>query len=583
MNIRKLSLALALSAALSAAAEKGPHEIEIERGVRAAMRDGVELVADVYRPADDGKFPVMLQRTPYGRDVARGSGPILASHGYVVVIQDTRGRYGSQGDFYPFLNESNDGYDTVEWAAALPYSNGQVGMFGGSYLGATQMLCAMAAPPHLVSIFPYVTASEYYDGWTYQSGALMQWFVSSWTSGLTKDTLRRKVNHREKLTDWTYKLPVEDYPLVSLPEPDELAPYYDDWVEHETEDAFWKRWKVSDHYPKMDIKALHGMGWHDIFLKGSIRNFVGMRAHAKTQAARDGQRMLMGPWAHAATSDEGKIGDVVFGKQAVADMDQITIDWFDYAVKGKRNAFATEPPIKLFVLGENAWRAENEWPLARTEYTRYYLHASEGANSAAGDGALSTAKPGAEKPDRYEYDPANPVPTIGGRLCCGNEIPPGPWDQSANEGREDVLVYSTPPLESDVEVTGPITVELYASSSARDTDFTALLVDVDASGYDRILTDGIVRARFRDGVEKPELITPGKVYKYSIDMWSTSNLFQRGHRIRVYVSSSNFPRFNRNLNTGEGTFGAAGMVEARQTVYHDAEHPSAIVLPVIPR
>ncbi len=565
------------------AAEKGPHEVTIERGVRTAMRDGVELVSDVYRPDEDGKFPVMLQRTPYNRDGGRGSGPILASHGYVVIIQDTRGRYASQGEFYPFLNEPNDGYDTVEWAAKLPYSNGQVGMFGGSYVGATQMLCAISSPPHLVSIFPYVTASEYYDGWTYQSGALMQWFVSSWTSGLTEDTLRREVAKREHLVDWTYQLPVEDYKLMSLPKPDDVAPYYDDWVEHETNDAFWKRWKISDHYPEMNIKGLHGMGWHDIFLKGSIRNYVGMHDHAKTAEARSNQRMLMGPWAHAGTSSEGKIGDVTFGKQAVADMDRITIDWFDFAVKGKQNRFATDPPIQLFVMGENKWRGENEWPLARTQFTRYYLHATAGANSAAGDGGLATTKPSSETADHYEYDPANPVRTVGGRLCCGNEIPPGPWDQRPNEGRQDVLVYSTPALDRDVEVTGPIELELYASTSARDTDFTAMIVDVDPSGYARFLTDGIVRARFRNGAEKPELITPGEVYKYTIDMWATSNLFKQGHRIRVYVSSSNFPRFNRNLNTGETTFGSSGMVTAEQTIYHDAEHPSAIVLPVIPR
>ena len=248
------------------AADRGPYEVTIERGVKAEMRDGVTLVADIYRPDADGKFPVMLQRTPYNRAGASNSGPISASHGYVVIIQDTRGRYASEGEFYPFLNESNDGYDTVEWAAKLPYSNGDVGMFGGSYVGATQMLCAMAAPPHLKSIFPYVTASEYYDAWTYQSGAFMQWFASSWTSGLAADTLRREVARRARLTDWTFQLPVEDYKLMSLPEPDELAPYYDDWVEHETDDEFWKRWKVSDHYSVMNVKGLHGMGWHDIFL-----------------------------------------------------------------------------------------------------------------------------------------------------------------------------------------------------------------------------------------------------------------------------------------------------------------------------
>jgi putative CocE/NonD family hydrolase len=445
------------------------------------------------------------------------------------------------------------------------------------------MLAAMAAPPHLKAIFPYVTASEYYDGWTYQNGALMQWFTSSWTSGLAADTLRRKVSQRARFTDWTWQLPVEDYKLMNLPTPDELAPYFDDWVEHETDDEFWKRWKISDHYSEMDVKGLHGMGWHDIFLKGSIKNFTGLRSGAKTPEARAGQRMLMGPWAHAATSSEGKVGDIVFGEQAVVDMDQVRIDWFDYALKGKENSYATGGPIRLFVMGENAWRDENEWPLARTEYVHYYLHSAKGANSVSGDGTLSTQKPGAEEPDRYSYDPANPVRTIGGRLCCGAAIPPGPFDQRPNEERSDVLVFSTPPLEQDIEVTGHVEVELYAASAARDTDFTAMLVDVDPSGYARFLTDGITRARYRNSSVKAELIEPGKAYKYTIDLWATSNLFRRGHQIRLYISSSNAPRFNRNLNTGEPTFNSSGMVTAQQTIYHDGGHASAVILPVIPR
>ncbi len=565
------------------AAEQGPYEVVIERGIKAEMRDGVQLTADIYRPKADGQFPVILQRTPYDRDGGRQSGPVLASHGYVVVFQDTRGRYDSGGEFYPFLYESNDGYDTVEWVAALAYSNGRVGMFGGSYVGATQMLAAMAAPPHLQAIFPYVTASEYYDGWTYQNGALMQWFTSSWTSSLAADTLRRKVSERARFTDWTWQLPVEDYKLMNLPNPDELAPYFDDWVEHETEDEFWKRWKISDYYSEMSVKGLHGMGWHDIFLKGSIKNFTGLRSSAKTPEARAGQRMLMGPWAHAATSAEGKIGDVVFGEQAVVDMDQVALEWFDYALKDSQNDYATGAPIRLFVMGENLWRNENEWPLDRTEYTQYYLHSTNGANSIRGDGVLSVEAPEGEEPDRYSYDPANPVWTLGGRLCCGDAVPPGPFDQRPNEGRTDVLIYSTPPLEREIEVTGHVTVDLYASSTARDTDFTAMLIDVDPSGYARFITDGITRARFRSDTTNAEFIEPGKIYKYTIDLWATSNLFKRGHRIRLYISSSNFPRFNRNLNTGEQTFNSSGMVTAQQTIFHEGDRPSVVTLPIIPR
>lgn len=558
------------------------YRVAVQSGVRVKMRDGVSLAADVYRPQAEGKFPVLLVRTPYNRrDPVTGIS--LAAHGYVVVQQDTRGRFDSEGEFYPFKYEMNDGYDTVEWAAALPYSDGRVGMYGGSYVGATQMLAAASSPPHLVGIFPYVTAQEYYEGWTYEGGALMQWFASSWTSGLVNDTLRRKAAAMTSAKPMVNQLPVEKYQLLTMPTANELAPYFRDWVEHETKDEYWKQTKISDFYGKMNVKALHSGGWHDIFSGGSIRNYIEMRKQAPTQAARDGQRLLMGPWAHAATSPEGKIGDVTFGKQAVLEMNATILKWYDYVMKGKANEFSSGAPVKIFVMGDNVWRDEQEFPLARTRYTKYYLHSVKGANSASGDGTLSTSMPKQERPDTFEYDPANPVPTIGGRLCCGAELPPGPADQRANESRSDVLVFSTPPLAQDVEVTGFITAELYAATSAADTDFTAMLVDVDPSGYARYLADGIIRARFRNSTERAEPVEPGKPVKYTIDLWATSNVFKAGHQIRVYISSSNFPRFNRNLNTGEKTFGGTRMVKATQTIFHDAEHPSAIVLPVIPK
>jgi len=548
-----------------------PYRVTIHHGVSATMRDGVNLAADIYQPEAEGKFPVLLQRTPYNRAGGAGSAAAMAAHGYVVIIQDTRGRFDSQGEFYPFRYESQDGYDTVEWAAKLPYADGKVGMFGGSYVGATQMLAAMASPPHLVAIQPYVTASEYYDGWTYQNGALMQWFASSWSSGLATDTLRRKAGGLEDPKSWVGQLPVDSYRMLELPPVSALAPYFRDWVTHERDDDYWKPWKISDRYAEMNVKALHAGGWHDIFLKGTIQNYVGMR---NASPARADQRLLLGPWAHAETSPEGKIGDVTFGKNAVLDTDGTILRWYDYALKGVRNEYATGAPVRIFIMGENAWRDEREFPLARTKYTNYYLR----------KGALAAEAPGAEEPTQYEYDPANPVPTIGGRLCCGNnQFPPGPADQRPNEGRPDVLVFSTPPLTKDVEATGWIKATLYASSSATDTDFTALLADVEPSGYARFLTDGIVRARYRNSTQRPEPIEPGKIYEYSIDLWATSNLFKAGHRIRLYVSSSNFPRFNRNLNTGEPIAGSTRMVKASQRIYHDAQHPSALVLPVIPR
>ena len=585
---RKLSTSLAVLAVQILLAANGVnaqtlYRVTIQQSVSAKMRDGVSLVADVYRPVSDEKFPVLLERTPYNRTDEMQMANELASHGYIVVLQDTRGRFESGGEFYPFRNESADGFDSVEWAAKLDQSNGKVGMFGGSYVGATQMLAAMAVPPHLVSIFPYVTASEYYDGWTYQNGAWMQWFSSSWTSGLAVDTLRRQAESAQAPQDWVNQLPPQDYALLKLPATSSLAPYFHDWLSHERDDTYWQQWRVSDHYSQMKVMGLHGGGWHDLFLKGSIKNYTGLHEHAATAEARSGQRLIVGPWAHAWTSPEGKIGDVVFGKAAVLDHTGTALKWFDYTLKGIKNEYASGAPVRLFIMGDNVWRDEQEFPLARTRYTKFYLHSTKGANSVGGDGLLSLTLPAAERKDEFDYDPQHPVPTIGGRLCCGRALPPGPADQRPNESRADVLVFSTPPLTEDMEVTGFITVELYASTSAVDTDFTALFVDVDESGYARFLTDGIVRARYRESTKQASEVMPGKIYKYTIDLWATANVFKAGHRIRLYISSSNFPRFNRNLNTGEDLIAASRSLSAHQTIYHDREHSSALILPVIPR
>jgi hypothetical protein len=447
-------------------------------------------------------------------------------------------------------------------------------MFGGSYVGATQMLAAMARPPHLVAIQPYITASDYYEGWTYQGGALMQWFATSWSSGLAVDTLRRKATALSSPREWTEAMPVDSYRLLELPSVRDLAPYFTDWLRHETADDYWRAVRVKDHYGEMSVKGLHAAGWHDIFSRGSIENYMGLRATAATPAAREGQRLMVGPWAHWPTSPEGKIGDVTFGKAAVVDLEDVLLKWSDYALEDERNEYATGAPVRLFVMGDDVWRDEQEFPLARARATRYYLRTGKG---------LSTEPPQGEAPDRFDYDPADPVRTLGGRLCCGAAYLPGPADQRPNESRADVLVYSTPPLERGVEVTGFITAELYASTSAADTDFTAMLVDVEPSGYARYLADGIVRARYRRSRERAEPIRPGGVESYAVDLWATSNVFRAGHRIRLYVSSSNFPRFDRNPNTGEPMAGATRMVKARQTIHHDRERPSALLLPIVPR
>jgi uncharacterized protein len=570
-------------------------EVAFEHNVAAKMRDGVTLRADIYRPRAEGKFPVLLERTPYDKTHERDFGMKGAARGYVVVVQDTRGRYASEGEWYTFRNEANDGYDTVEWAATLPYADGKVGMFGGSYVGATQFWAAIAQPPHLAGIAPDVTASNYHDGWTYQGGAFEQWFNQSWASGLTQDTLRRESDRTTTPLEWRTVLPLTDYPLRAAPDMKTLAPYYADWLAHPSYDDYWKTLSIEEHYGQIQVPVFNLAAWYDIFLGGSLRNYELLKSKAGSEAARKGQRLLVGLGGHAGGWEQRKIGDLDFGEKAPFDGDALVLDWYDMLLKGGRNAFAGGKAVRIFVMGRNEWRNEDDWPLARAKATKYFLHSGGSANTLAGDGVLSPDAPASglqvaraggrvvSTKDVFEYDPANPVPTIGGPLCCrGDLLKPGPFDQTAVEQRKDVLVYSTAALAKDLEVTGPVTAELWVSSSAMDTDITAKLVDVAPNGFAQNLTEGILRLRYRDSQEKPEPLKPGVAYKVKVDLWATSNVFLAGHRIRLEISSSNFPRFDRNLNTDEEQARATHVVKATNTVVHDREHPSALILPVVP-
>ena len=589
MHFRASLLFLLLAVFIAPLLAAEPFAVKVESGVSVKMRDGVTLRADIYRPDADGKFPVLLQRTPYNKAGGTNFGHRAAARGYVVIIQDVRGRYTSEGDWYTFIHEAEDGYDTVEWAAALPYSDGRVGMFGGSYVGATQMLAATAHPPHLAGICPVVTASNYHDGWTYQGGAFEQWFNESWTSGLAQDTLNRAAGKATNAREGEDVLPLTNYPLFNVPTPgvvnastSVLAQYFLDWLEHPSYDAYWKRLSIEEYYPDIRVPALHIAAWYDIFLGGSLRNYAGLKARAATEEARKGQRLLVIVGGHAGGGR--KIGDLDFGPEAAKfNEGEVTLTWYNFLFKGAQNEFAAGKPVKIFVMGLNQWREEDDWPLARAKSTKYFLHSQGAANSSAGNGALSTSAPGSETADRFTYDPGKPVPTIGGPLCCdANHLAAGPRDQRPLEEREDVLIYSTPPLERDLEVTGPVRLEFFASSSAVDTDFTAKLVDVFPDGSAINIAEGILRAKYRDSQEVPALLTPGKVYSLGVDLWATSNVFHAGHRIRLEVSSSNFPRFDRNLNTGESAATSAKWAAATNTILHDAAHPSALVLPVVP-
>ncbi|MCI0811010.1 MAG: CocE/NonD family hydrolase [Chloroflexi bacterium] len=575
--------------------------IKIESNTAVAMRDGVTLYADIYRPDGDGPYPTILQRTPYDKTANLTHtmlDPIRAAKaGFAVVIQDTRGRHASEGEFYAFRDDINDGFDTVEWAAAQPWSNGKVGMYGASYVGATQWLAATARPPHLVTIAPTVTASNYHDGWTYQGGAFELGFNMSWTLlqltlanfknvSTVQDVPRERrgelVQAVDNMTEGFAFLPTKDYPHLDSG----LAKYYYDWLAHPDYDDYWRKLCIEDRHSEIDVPAIHFGGWYDIFLGGTIRNYLGMKATGANETARDGQKLVIGPWTHAARGST-MAGSHYFGVRAdpmSIDVDGIHLRWFDHWLNDGKNGITDEAPVKIFVMGDDVWRDEQEWPLARAVNTKYYLHSGGKANSKNGDGSLGAQAPDGEPPDVFLYNPVDPVPTTGGALCCNPYFAAnGAYDQNQVEERQDVLVYTTPRLERDVEVTGPVTVTLWAATSATDTDFTAKLVDVCEDGCARNLTDGIIRARYRDSMSNPTLLEPGRPYRYEIDLWATSNVFKAGHRIRLEISSSNFPRFDRNTNTGNIIAEDTELRPALQTVFHDSQQASYVTLAIVPR
>ncbi len=574
-------------------------KIFIERDVEIPMRDGVILRADVYRPDTDKQFPVLLQRTPYGKGFAQIPFALMAAEqGYAVVIQDTRGRWSSDGINYPFIYEKADGFDSLAWAEQQHWSNGKVGMYGGSYVGYTQWAASVTHPPALKAITPVITFCNPYE-MMYSGGALLLGTAVSWglmaQAQMEIERLKGKdlkVVQIEKMHLWEQLIEMVDgmaqgktfnhLPLRKLPLIGEggITPFFHDLLQHPQPNDYWQQGTCSPD--EIKIPALHIGGWYDIFTASTLRDFSRMRSRDDWVGKQ--QKLIVGPWIHDVF--EGLNGEVDFSLQAswiLVLPDETQLRWFDYWLKGEENGIMEEAPVRIFVMGENHWRDENEWPLARTRYIPYFLHSGGAANTLNGDGSLSPVPPDEEPVDTFVYDPRNPVPTRGGGLCCWHAaLPPGAYDQREIEARPDVLVYSTPLLEEDLEVTGQIQVNLWAASNAPDTDFTAKLVDVGVDGYARNVQDGIMRARYQLPEENSTL-KPGKVYTFKIDLAATSNLFKAGHRIRLEISSSNFPRFDRNPNTGQLTSESSQLVPALQTILHDADHPSHILLPVIPR
>ncbi len=553
------------------------HPTRMDLDVRVAMRDGIELSADLYLPDSRGRFPTILIRTPYSNNAEPSieQARILAGRGYAVVMQDVRGRWDSDGTYYPFINEANDGYDTQEWVGRQAWSNGKIGTSGSSYLGITQWQAAPEASPYLKCMAPRVAPCDMWEHLVYTHGAFQVAFMATW--GMTTNA---RTNQSVDFQDWSRvltTLPVVDVDRAA----GRSVGFWRDWVEHSTYDEYWTRLSNRGKWDSILAPAYNMGGWYDVFAQGTFQNFNGLRREGGSAEARQ-CKLICGPWKHPL-SVSTKTGDVDFGGNSQVDLQAEELRWFDYWLKGIENGINSEPPIRLFIMGTNVWRDENEWPLDRTEWQKWYLHSGGRANSLHGDGALSINAPEAETPDEFIYDPANPVQTVGGSNCCNPEIVPwGPYDQRGVEMRGDVLCYSSEPLESDLEVTGPIRLTLYAETVGRDTDWTGKLVDVHPDGYAMNLCDGIIRARFREDPSSPALLDPGSVYEYEIDLEVTGNVFKRGHRIRLEVSSSNFPRFDRNPNTGNDLGIDSELRPARQTVHHSRRYPSHLVLPVIP-
>jgi putative CocE/NonD family hydrolase len=563
-----LPWATAIGANLSAPT----YTVKIEFSTRVKMRDGVELSVDIYRPDGDGRFPVILSRTPYNKSTPRGGhldlGRYFAARGYVYVAMDVRGRGDSDGQFTPYRNEGPDGYDSIEWCAQQPWSTGKVGTIGASYLGYDQWIAALQQPPHLTTMIVMTTPPDpFVESPTgLQSPTYMSWHLL--TSG--------HVLHNLTPVDWpTVYMHVPIYTMDAAAGID--SPYWRQVVDHPGIDQWWDPLIYQNKYERVRVPIMHVSGWYDDEQAGATMNYIGMTTKGATEEIRHNQKLLMGPWPHAVNSST-HLGDIEFGPTAVIDLNHYELRWFDYWLKGIDTGIMQEPPVRIFIMGENRWRDEKEWPIAGTKYVDYYLHSEGHANSLYGNGTLALAPDANEPVDRYSYNPAMPVPFLMEPTFAQLG---GPDDYRPVERRDDVLVFTSEPLMKVTTVCGPIRVKLSAASSATDTDFMGKVLDVWPEGFAQRLYDGMVRARYRDGGDRPALITPGQIYSYDIDLWNTCQQFGKGHRFRIEIASSAFPKYDPNPNTGEPLGKTANFKIAEQTIYHDAKHPSLVRIPIV--
>ena len=592
-------------------------EIRKEKSVFVPMRDGVRLSTDLYFPEGvDGKLPVIMVRTPYGKDGAYPYGgmiPLLVQQGYIVAIQDIRGRYESEGRYRARYSDRKDGYDTLEWLIDQPWSDGQVATFGCSYLGETQITLAAEKHPNHVAMMPHAPAAAYNDNgrpWTSFDGGVLElaqtagWFLSSgstvfhgppaWMdrqewfqseqSNLFKTDYEspRSLSDSAKLLEIYKTLPIvdilknngiyysdyEDF-VTSTPESD----YFDegDWIR--TDDTF-------------DVPALYIDSWYDFGAAESLKMFNQIRANGESSRTRDNQFIILTPSTHCAWA--GATENTVIGERDLGDARkeyvEIYLKWYAHWLKGVDNGIIDMPRVQYYLMGLNEWRSADSWPVEGTTYRNLYLNGNGRANSRFGDGTLSYAPPSVSATDSFVYDPATPVPTRGGNVCCtGMETGAGGYDQSTVEMRNDVLVYTSAPLDEGIEVSGFLEVVLYVSSDAKDTDFTAKLVDVYPDGRAFNLQEGAIRMRYREGMRRKVWMEEGEVYEVHLDLHATSNFFGKGRRVRLEVSSSNFPRWSRNLNTGGNNYDESEGIPAHNTVHHSPEYPSHVILPVVER
>lgn len=590
------------------------YKVELQPSRMVPMRDGVWLSTDLYRPiGSEGRLPTILIRTPYNKRTFRDSRSVafyFASQGYAVAVQDHRGKFESEGTFFPYTAlDRTDGYDTLTWIAAQPWSTGKIGTYGCSYLGEVQdELAAMRHPNHTAAI--PLSGSAYGGGgiidygflrygalelaaaltWSRERGSSVQygpppnmdraaWFQSPEADLYSPAPTPPPTNYMEAL---------KTLPVIDAMKKTEAPPnFFEQWLRHDPSDSWWKRQAPITDRDRFDVPALHINSWYDLTPNSTLALFNLFRINATSARGRDNQFIVMAPTAHCefertVASEHTMVGSRDVG-DARFDYFELYLRWFDYWLKGIENGVTRMPKAQLYVMGRSKWRSEEAWPIARATYTKYFLHSDGNANSRFGSGKLSTEKSGDEAADTYNYDPRTPVPTQGGPICCtGGVVPEGGYDQSEVEMRHDVLVYTSGPLETGLEVTGPIKAVLYVSSSARDTDFTGTLVDVYPDGKAYLLQTGVLRARYREGIDHTVWIEPGKVYEITLDMEATSNYFAAGHRIRLDISSSSFPRWDRNLNTGGRNYDESTGVIAINTVAHSSRYPSYLFLPELP-